>query len=125
MTETLIYAIAQQKGGVGKTTTINLGVAPQGALAVGLGHTPLAILRTLYDVLRDPCLLLCDIITSTSVGVALASANIDLAAAGIELSSEPGRERIPGEKLTPLAGLYRFIVIECPPPRSACSPSTP
>lgn len=125
-----VYAIAQQKGGVGKTTTaINLGAAlvddgkkvllvdldPQGALTAGVGQNPLALQRTIYDVLRDGKARLGDIIQPTEAGFDLAPANIDLAAAEIELASEPGRERILGEKLAPVLRRYDFVLIDCPP----------
>jgi len=125
-----IYAIAQQKGGVGKTTTvINLGAAladcnqrvllvdldPQGALTAGLGENPPAISQTIYDVLRNSGLSIRAIIRRSGMGMDLAPANIDLAAAEIELTSEPGRERILAEKLSAVAGEYDFVLIDCPP----------
>jgi chromosome partitioning protein len=125
-----IYAIAQQKGGVGKTTTaINLGSAlvdtgkrvllvdldPQGALTAGVGENPPAIAQTIYDVLRDGRVAISQVVRQTSLGADLVPANIDLAAAEIELTSEPGRERILAEKLLPVGPLYDFILIDCPP----------
>ena len=125
-----IYALAQQKGGVGKTTTaINLGAAlveqkhkvllldmdPQGALSAGVGINPLALTETLYDVLCNPHFELSRIVRSTESGCYLAPANIDLAACEILLVSEPGRERILKEKLLGLDKLYDYILIDCPP----------
>jgi chromosome partitioning protein len=125
-----IYAIAQQKGGVGKTTTvINLGAAlaeagkrvlvvdldPQGALTAGVGENPPAIEQTIYDVLRNGNVRIVTVIRRTLLEVDIVPANIDLAAAEIELASEPGRERILTEKLAPIAGRYDFILIDCPP----------
>jgi len=125
-----IFAIAQQKGGVGKTTTvINLGAAlvemgrrillvdldPQGALTAGLGKNPLALPSTVYDVLRDNRLTIAGITVDTTIGAGLIPANIDLAAAEIELASEPGRERILAEKLRPVLDSYDFVLLDCPP----------
>lgn len=125
-----IYALAQQKGGVGKTTTaINLGAAlhererrvllidldPQGALSAGLGLDPLALDRTVYDVLRSARSDLASAIRQTDSGCDLAPANIDLAAAEIELVSEPGREQILKGKLEGVTDRYDYILIDCPP----------
>jgi chromosome partitioning protein len=125
-----VYAVAQQKGGVGKTTTtINLGAAlaerghrvllvdldPQGALSAGLGIDPLQLSQTIYDVLRTPTLPMEAIVTATASGCFLAPANIDLAASELELISEPGRETILKGKLVPLLGNYDFVLLDCPP----------
>ena len=127
--ESRIYAIAQQKGGVAKTTsTINLGVAlaerghkvllvdldPQGALSVGLGTEPLQLTETVYNALRDPDYPLARVLV-TSAECHLIPANIDLSASELELVSEPGRERILRDKLTPLLGSYDYVLIDCPP----------
>lgn len=125
-----IFAVAQQKGGVGKTTTtINLGAAlaergyrvllvdldPQGALSAGLGVDPLQLSQTLYDVLRTPSFAMERIITPTTSGCSLAPANIDLAASELELVSEPGRETILKGKLAPILDSYDYILLDCPP----------
>jgi chromosome partitioning protein len=125
-----IYALAQQKGGVGKTTTtINLGAAlaelknkvllidldPQGALSAGCGINALSLKETVYDVMKDQDFPISQIIKPISSGCDLAPANIDLAAAEVQLASEPGRERILKEKLLEVEGLYDYILIDCPP----------
>lgn len=124
-----ICALAQQKGGVGKTTTaINLAAAlaerggrvlvadldPQGALSAGVGLSPFAIKETIYDVLRDANFALSRVVVKTALGFDLVPSNLDLAAAEFELVSEMGREYILKNKLAQVAD-YDYILIDCPP----------
>ena len=65
---------------------------PQGALTAGLGLNPLALEETIYTVLRSPSRSMPHVILHTGRGCDVVPANIDLAAAEMELVSEPGRE---------------------------------
>jgi chromosome partitioning protein len=126
----LVTAIANQKGGVGKTTTtFNLGVAlhrlerrallvdldPQAALSVSAGIPIAHLTSSIYQALLDDKVDPLPIIHGTASGVDVLPATIDLAAAEIELVSMTLRELVLKDVLTKLRPRYDHILIDCPP----------
>lgn len=123
-----IIALANQKGGVAKTSSaINLGAAlaelghrvllidldPQASLTAALGIDPADLSASIHEVLMHKMAM--PGILVSAAGLQVAPATIDLAEAEVHLLNEVGREKVLIEALADVAGAFDDILIDCPP----------
>ncbi len=129
MARAAVVAVANQKGGVAKTTTVaNLGAAwaaagnrvllvdldPQACLTFSLGHDPESIDTSVYQVLLGE-VKATGALLPTEEGVDLLPATIELATAEQLLQARTGREQLLKSALKPLLAAYDFVLIDCAP----------